>query len=81
MFHKVSYDGGSLPKVWITNKFLNLDRKTQNNFLSVVYADYNIANDDFGIAENVMFRDSLIRKSSTGKRIAKYDPFDGISNY
>ena len=78
----VGYDGGSLPKVWVTESFLALDRKAQNQFLEVIYAYYNIADDNFGVTDDLVFRDSLIVKiddgTVNGKRIATYDPINGI---
>ena len=83
IFQKVGYDGGSLPKVWVTDYFLSLKVKTQNNFLSVVYAYYNIENDNFGVSKDEMMRSSLVLKfddgTINGRRIGEYDPVDGIS--
>jgi hypothetical protein len=71
---------GSLPKLWVTSQFLALDEKNQNKFLSVVYAYWVGAREDFG--GSGFFWDGLVIKidngTQLGKRIGVYDPIDGV---
>lgn len=83
LIEKATYDGGSLPKVYITDDFRLLDRKQQNQFLEVIYAYYQIEDDDFGVGDDGLYRSSLVLKeddgTTNGRRVGEYDPIDGVS--
>ena len=80
VFEKIGYDGVSLPKVWVTDRFLLLDQKTKHSFLEVVWTYYSIKDDDFGSIG--LFGTPLVVKiddgTINGKRIGNYEPFDGL---
>ena len=71
---------GSTPKLWVTNAFLLADEKTQNETLSVVYAYWMGEMDMFG--GHGFYWDSIVLKidnaTPTGRRVARYDPINGI---
>jgi hypothetical protein len=71
---------GSLPKVWVTHKFMLSDEKSQNETLSVVYAYWMGELDSFG--GSGFFWDPLVLKidngTPNGRRVATYTPEAGI---
>lgn len=71
---------GSLPYLWVTQKFLLSDEISQNKTLSVVYAYWVDELDNFG--DHGFYWDPIVLKldtgTSLGRRIGTYDPVDGI---
>lgn len=82
LFLRVGYDGGTLPKVWVSQRFLMLDIKTRNTLLEVVYAYYSIEDDSFGMTADGLMCLPLGVKIDDGtiggKTIGEYDPVDGL---
>jgi len=79
---KITSSNQRFPYVWLSDKFIYLDLKTQNQFLEVIWAFYDGEEKDFGIDE-IGIVDVLILKiddgTITGKRIGTYQPFEGVS--
>jgi len=71
---------GLLPKLWVTNSFLAADEKTQNGVLSVCYAYWMGRLDTFG--DKGLYYSSLVllidNGMINGRRVATYDPANGI---
>lgn len=76
------YEGTHHPKVWVTEPFLMLSLKGRNSLLGAVWWYYAIKYDEFGMSADGLFRYPLVVKiddgTINGKRIAKYDPIDGM---
>lgn len=71
---------GSLPKLWVTQKFLASDETSQNTTLSVVCAYWVGERDNFG--GSGFFWDPLVLKldngTPLGRQVRTYTPMDGF---
>jgi hypothetical protein len=67
-------------KVWVTNAFLLLDEKTQNQFLNVAYCWFMGEDESFGCGD--LFCDPVIIKvdnaTPLGRDVGEYEPMKGI---
>jgi hypothetical protein len=81
LWERAGYDEGSLPKLWVTQKFLWLDEKTQNNLLNPVYFYFADSDGTFGLNAGSLWADPLVLKidngTPLGKRIGTYTPLRG----
>ena len=76
LFARVGYDGGTLPKVWVTDAFLAGNTREQNKVLQPIWVYYSLTDNHF------QRHDVLVIKCDdgtvNGRRIGWYDPINGL---